>query len=163
MLIKSIILMSFGFINMQPGHITLYNQTSTLLNNLVMATQTQDTLTIEQYGQKIADLFYEGDWEGILNEIHPVNLPEGWEGQVKPLFESYFGKRFEVEIIAVDEMPQYLQNMLKKAPPEVLENTPNAIELNFDNSTGDEVNKGTFHMAVYQDDGDYSILLVGGQ
>lgn len=160
--IKTIILLLFGFMNIQMNHFPAYNQTSTLLNNPVMVTQVQDTLTIEQYGQKIANLFYESDWEGILNEIHPVNLPGGWEGQVKSLFESYFGKKFEVEIIAVGEMPQYLLNMLKKAPPEVLEHTPNAIELSYDNSTEDEVDKGTFNMAVYQKDGNYSILLVGG-
>lgn len=69
--------------------------------------QTQDTLGIYRYGEKIAGLLKKSDWPALLGEIHAVNLPEGWQEMIKPSFEDYFGKALSVEVISVKELPEY--------------------------------------------------------
>lgn len=124
---------------------------------------TQDTLNVHQYGEKIAKLLSESNWPAILEEIHAIRMPEGWEEMIKPSFESYFGKELKVRVIPFDSLPDYQLKWLLKAPREILEKTTHAIRLSYDQSTPDETNKGKLELAIYTNDGDYSILSVGNQ
>lgn len=124
----------------------------------------QDTLDIHQYGKKIANLLLKSDWQGVLHEIHPVHLPKNWKEMIKPSFESYFGYQMSVEVIPIEELPDYQLKWIYKAPEEILKKTKWAIRLRYDNTTESETDKGKLELAVYEDGGGgFSILLVGGK
>ena len=130
----------------------------------IQTTMQQDTLTIHQYGEKIAQLLSKNDWPAILKEIHAIHMPEEWEEMIKPSFEAYFGKELSIEVIPFETLPDYQLKWLNKAPKEVLAKTKWAVRLNYDNSTKDETDKGKLELAVFKDNnGDCSILVVGGE
>lgn len=123
----------------------------------------EDTLAIHQYGQKIAGLLEKSDWPTIVGEIHAIHMPPNWKEMIKPSFEAYFGYELSVEVIPFDSLPGYQLKWLNKAPKEILAKTKWAIRLSYDNSTKDETDKGKLELAVYEQDGVCSILLVGNQ
>lgn len=128
-----------------------------------MSTQIKSTTALQQYGEKIAKLFNENNWEEFVKKIHPVNLPEGWQAMIRPLYEDAFGRTLKVAVIDYDDLPEHQLYWLNQAPQHILANTQKGIRLSYDHSTGGKVNTGKWEFAVYNHKGDFRILLVGGK
>jgi hypothetical protein len=157
--LASLLLQNQAYSKANPDHQNKAGQ-----NQIFMQRTTQDTIKIHRYGEKIAELLLESDWPAILDEIHAVNLPEGWEEMIKPSFEPYFDKKLSVSVIPFEQLPDYQLKWLYKAPEGILVKTKWAIRLDYDHSTPDETKKGNLKLAVYEKEGgECSVLVVGGE
>ena len=117
-------------------------------------------MTIQEYGEKLAGLLVEGDWASIESEIHGINLPDGWQAKVKPIFDDLKGRNVVVKVIPFSELPDHSLLWLRMAHPDVLECTENAINIGYSGSGSDD--SGSVDLAIYERDGNFSILMVGG-
>jgi len=117
-------------------------------------------MTVQEYGEKIAELVVEGDWPRIEPEIHGINLPDRWQEKIKPIFDDLKGRNVEVKVIPFSKLSDLSLHWLKMAPAEILERTKNAVTIAY--SDGDGENSGSIDLAVYERDGRCSILMVGG-
>lgn len=156
---KTIVLLVLGSL------ITINTETHNKTLTMKSSNQTkQDTMSIEEYGEKIAGLLLEKDWEGIVDEVYPVHVPDDWQEMVKPFFAEGFGQELNVEVFPFEALPDHQLHWLKKAPEEILNRTKKAIRLSYDHSTLDATDKGKLELAVYEhEDGSFSILLVGDE
>lgn len=116
----------------------------------------------KEYGDRLAKLLSAGDWERIEPEIHAIDLPAGWQEMVKPMFADLAGKDLTVETIAFDDLPEHMLRWLKRAPPEVLADTREALRFSFDVPVENGRDSGNIELAVYRGESGPSILMVGG-
>ncbi len=117
-------------------------------------------MTVLEYGQKIAGLLVDGDWPRIEEEIYGIHLPDGWQGKVKPIFDDLKSRKIAVKVIPFCALPDHSLLWLKMAPQSVLECTENAVNIGY--SDGESEDSGSVDLAIYERDGTYSILMVGG-
>lgn len=123
-------------------------------------------MKLEDYAQRLAALLAAGDVRAIEQEIHAINLPEGWQEMVQPLFADLCGRDVQVKVIPCAEMSEYALRWLRMAPPEILARTPFAAHVYYnENSSEDgsgDGDTGSLDLALYQGDNGPRILMVGG-
>jgi hypothetical protein len=119
-------------------------------------------MTREEFARDVAEMMKGKQLDRVLDAVHGIGMPAGWQAQVRPLFEAYLGKTMVPAIVPASDIPEHQMAWLRKAPKAVLKKLAWAVKLSYSEKTSpDSEESGDLVLPLIPVGDGWRILMVG--